>query len=31
MMQNAVETAFARDDVKERLQKMMDIKLESLR
>lgn len=31
MMQNAVETAFARDDVKERLQKKMDIKLESLR
>ena len=31
MMQNAVETAFAGDDVKERLQKKMDIKLESLR
>ena len=31
MMQNAVETAFARDDVKERLQKKMDMKLESLR
>ena len=31
MMQNAAETAFARDDVKERLQKKMDIKLESLR
>lgn len=31
MMQNAVGTAFARDDVKERLQKKMDIKLESLR
>ena len=31
MMQNAVETAFARDDVKERVQKKMDIKLESLR
>ena len=31
MIENAVETAFARDDVKERLQKKMDIKLESLR
>ena len=31
MMRNAVETAFARDDVKERLQKKTDIKLESLR
>lgn len=31
MMQNAVETAFVGDDVKERLQKKMDIKLESLR
>lgn len=31
MMQNAVETAFARDDVKDKLQKKMDIKLESLR
>ena len=31
MMQNAVKTAFARDDVKERLQKKMDMKLESLR
>lgn len=30
MMQNAVETAFAGDDVKERLQKKMDMKLESL-